>query len=298
MVDPDLEGFERLARPLLALIQRLTGLETSFVTHIDWAEQRQLVLVALNKGDLEVAEGSTVQWSDSMCRRSFLSGTPYTSDVATDFPGSIGAEQLGMRTFFALPIQEGDNILGTVCGASRDAVELAPDVVASLDLISEALAFQLRTLIEGQQLRRRAEDAEALALVDPLTGLANRRGFEARFEEELARSGRRSSPVALLALDIDGFKQVNDTYGHVAGDTILVTVGEVLRRTARVEDVVARLGGDEFAVLLSQGDERMAEAVAARVADEFRTACERLGMPSRSASASAPPKRRCAARSP
>ena len=115
--------------------------------------------------------------------------------------------------------------------------------------------------------------------MDPLTGLANRRGFDARFEEELARSGRRSAPVALLALDIDGFKQVNDTYGHVAGDTILVTVGEVLRRTARVEDVVARLGGDEFAVLLTPGDQHMAEAVAARVADEFRDACERLGTP-------------------
>ncbi len=279
MADDDVARFERVARPLLQLIQRLTGLETSFVTEIDWAAQRQEVLLALNTGDLEMAEGATLPWADSMCRWSFLSDSPHTSDVPTDYPGSLGAEQLGLRTFVALPIQEGDTVLGTVCGASRRAVDLDADVLASLELISDALAFQLGTLVKAQQLQRRAEEAEALALVDPLTGLANRRGFDARFEEELARSSRRGEPVALLALDLDDFKGVNDTYGHGAGDQILATVGDVLRRAARAEDVVARLGGDEFVVLLTPGDAAVAEGVAARIAEEFRAECERLEIP-------------------
>ena len=279
MVDNEFDSFEQVARPLLELIRRLTGLETTFVTEIDWTAQRQEVVVALNTGELKVAEGSTLPWSDSMCRWAFLSGAAHSFDVPTDFPGSVGADQLGMQTFVALPIQEGDVILGTVCGASRDSVDLSPNVLRSLELIAESLASQLGALVERQKLRRRAEDAEELALADPLTGLANRRGFTARFEEELARSGRRGTHVALLALDLDDFKAINDTYGHAAGDTILATVGEVIRRTARVEDVVARLGGDEFVILLTPADAQVAETVANRVAEEFRAACEKLEMP-------------------
>jgi diguanylate cyclase len=279
MDDDDFDAFGRLARPLLELIQRLTGLETSFVTEIDWSSQRQDVVLALNSGDLTVAEGSTLPWSDSMCRWSFLNGTAHTADVPRDYPGSVGAELLGMQTFVAVPIQDGEVTLGTVCGASRAAVELDAEAMASLDLIAQAMALQLGGLIEHRRLRHRAEDAEALALVDPLTGLANRRAFDARFEEELARSGRQGAPVALLVLDIDDFKAVNDTYGHAAGDGLLVTLGEVLRSTARKEDVAARLGGDEFVVLLAPGDADVSEAVAARIAEEFRQASERLGMP-------------------
>lgn len=276
MIDDD---FERVTRPLLELVQRMTGLETTFVTEIDWTAQRQDVVLALNSGDLEVAEGSSLPWSDSMCRWSFLNGTAHTSDVAGDYPGSVGAELLGMRTFVAVPIQDGEVTLGTVCAASREAVDLDDDTMASLDLIAQALALQLGGLIEHRRLQRRAEDAEALALVDPLTGLANRRGFDARFEEELARSGRRGAPVALVVLDLDDFKAVNDSYGHAAGDGILVTLGEVLRSTARVEDLAARLGGDEFVVLLAPGEAQVAEAVAVRIAEEFRRASATLGTP-------------------
>lgn len=277
--DIDLDGFDQMARPLLKLVQRLTGLETTFITEVDWVAQRQAVVLALNTGELQVAQGSTVPWSDSMCRWSFLSGRAHTAKVATDYPGSLGGEQLGMQTFVALPIHDGDDIVGTVCGASRDAVEIEPDVVASLDLIAQALSFQLVAHLEGQHLRRRAEDAEALALIDPLTGLANRRGFDARFEQELARSARSGAPLGLLVLDIDDFKSVNDTFGHAAGDAVLVAAGEVLHRAARAEDVVARLGGDEFVILLSPGDAAAAELVATRVTEDFGAACARLEMP-------------------
>ena len=279
MVDEQLDSLETLARPLLELVERLTGLETTFVTTIDWTSQRQEVVVARNSGDLKVAEGSTLRWLDSMCRWSFLRGSAHTADVPVDYPGSIGAEDLGMQTFLALPIQAGDLVLGTVCGASREAVHLDPGVLSNLHLISEALSLQLGALVERRQLRRRAEGAEALALIDPLTGIANRRGFDARFEEELARSGRSGVPVALLAFDIDGFKAINDTYGHLAGDEVLRAAADVLRRTARMEDVAGRLGGDELALLLTPGDERVAQNVARRIAEEFRAACERLEMP-------------------
>ena len=85
---------------------------------------------------------------------------------------------------------------------------------------------------------------------DPLTGLKNRRRFEEDLRTELARSHRYASRGALLMLDLDHFKQVNDTLGHPAGDRVIAEIAEVLRGRARETDVVARLGGDEFAVVL------------------------------------------------
>jgi diguanylate cyclase len=228
-----LAGFDRLARPLLQLTQHLTGLETSFVTEIDWDAQQQTVLFALNTAELQVLEGTVTEWSDSTCRLAFLSNTAHSSDVPTDFPGSRASERMGMRTFLGLPILNGDAILGTLCGASCRSVQLDADAVANVGLIAQALSFQLASHLEGQALRGRAERAEALALVDPLTGLANRRAFTSRFEEELARSARHDSPIAVLAIDLDRFKAINDTYGHPAGDRVLVSLADVLRAVSR-----------------------------------------------------------------
>ncbi len=291
MTDADVAGFERLARPLLELIQRVTGLETTFVTQIDWASQQQEIVFALNTADLEVTEGSVRDWSETVCRRMLLSSKEHTSDAVTDLPGSLAVE-IGMHTVFVVPITADDAILGTVCGGSRQAVDLDPDAMAIIRLVAESMTFQMSLLVEARVQRERAEQAEVHALTDPLTQLANRRAFSARFEEELARSGHERLPVALLIMDVDSFKAVNDTYGHGGGDMVLQALGEVLRRTVRSRDVPARLaddqgtgcvsarlGGDEFALLLPQGSAGAAATVAARIAAEFGRATGELGMP-------------------
>ncbi len=97
---------------------------------------------------------------------------------------------------------------------------------------------------------RRAEtELRAQAQTDPLTGLPNRRAFEDLLEVALVEAGRGGEPVSLISIDIDRFKQVNDTYGHLAGDEVLVAVAKMLRRRTRERDLAVRLGGDEFAVL-------------------------------------------------
>jgi diguanylate cyclase (GGDEF)-like protein len=100
---------------------------------------------------------------------------------------------------------------------------------------------------------------------DALTGLANRRSFELALAREIDRVARAGEPALLLALDIDHFKNVNDTYGHAAGDLVLKAVGSVLMDCVRPMDMVARVGGEEFAIVMPNCPAAFGEAVAERV---------------------------------
>lgn len=103
------------------------------------------------------------------------------------------------------------------------------------------------------------------AMSDAVTGVANRRSLERRLVHELARVRAGHGPLALLLIDLDRFKDVNDTLGHQAGDSVLSAVAVRLRRAVRPSDLVARLGGDEFVVLCPGADEPTAQGIADRV---------------------------------
>jgi diguanylate cyclase (GGDEF)-like protein len=100
------------------------------------------------------------------------------------------------------------------------------------------------------ELRERIAQLEKLAMTDELTGLLNRRGFERELQRTLALASRYEEPGLLVYVDLDGFKLVNDTYGHAAGDAVLKRVSRLLTDNLRCTDFVGRLGGDEFAMLL------------------------------------------------
>ena len=117
---------------------------------------------------------------------------------------------------------------------------------------------------ENRRLARRVAELERQALVDPLTGLANRRALLLALEKRIGRRARYRRPAALLYLDVDGLKAVNDGQGHEAGDALLVAVADRLARTSRSGDVAARVGGDEFALVLDNA--RLAQAKLKRAA--------------------------------
>jgi two-component system cell cycle response regulator len=108
-------------------------------------------------------------------------------------------------------------------------------------------------------------EVERLATRDGLTGLANRRLFEESLEREIARADRKGSPLALVVLDVDHFKDVNDTLGHQAGDAVLREVGRALSENTKASDLPARYGGDEFVVLLPDCSGPDSYAVAERL---------------------------------
>lgn len=126
--------------------------------------------------------------------------------------------------------------------------------------LSDALAACSR-----EELLRYVDTLERRALHDPLTGLANRALLEDRLQQTVALSRRNRAPFALLVCDLDGFKEVNDRYGHDVGDAVLRKVADRLQGLLRASDSVARLGGDEFAVVLPHTDRAGADIVVDKI---------------------------------
>jgi len=148
--------------------------------------------------------------------------------------------------------------------ARRDrALDLgADDYLAKPCDPAELLArirVQLRHAHWHDELERRVQ-------IDPLTDLLNRRGVIAALGHQLERARRSGAPLSVLMLDIDGFKQLNDTHGHAAGDAVLRNIARALTAAVRAVDVVGRLGGDEFVVIVPDGDEAAASGLAKRIA--------------------------------
>jgi diguanylate cyclase (GGDEF)-like protein/PAS domain S-box-containing protein len=116
-----------------------------------------------------------------------------------------------------------------------------------------------------QEVERLLAELAAQARTDPLTGLANRRALDERLADELRRARRDGRPAALVLVDVNGFKLLNDTWGHPVGDEVLTAIGTVLRAVTREVDLAARLAGDEFALVLPATGTAEARAVVARL---------------------------------
>lgn len=121
------------------------------------------------------------------------------------------------------------------------------------------------------QQRARQREARHLAEVDPLTELSNRRGFEAHLQQAITRVARTGQSASLMFIDLDNFKPINDSHGHLAGDAMLWAVANVLRHGVRDSDIVARLGGDEFAVILAGCSLKRARRIASDLLESVRS---------------------------
>lgn len=159
----------------------------------------------------------------------------------------------------ALATAEGGDEIRTLIDTLRLETEAAHNS-------NEALRAELATTTgEIAALRRKLEETRAEAMTDGLTGIANRKRFDALLREGASHAMETGTPLTLLMLDIDHFKQFNDTHGHVVGDQVLRLVGRTLTECLRDTDVPARFGGEEFAVILRETELENAREIAERI---------------------------------
>jgi len=153
------------------------------------------------------------------------------------------------------------------------------DAAEKLSVVNEALEAELETRNRLEQrlvtLTQEEETARHLAFHDPLTGLPNRALFDSRLEHGLAQASRHGWNLAVMFMDLDDFKKINDVHGHDIGDAVLKTVAERLKRMTREEDTVSRHGGDEFLYLLMEvGDAHDIAAIAEKIVNAIQSPCK------------------------
>lgn len=154
--------------------------------------------------------------------------------------------------------------------------------MATLRDITERKRYEAQIAEQQKKLREANEALEKLATSDALTGLKNRRAFKERLADEMRRAARYQLPLSLLMLDVDKFKQFNDTFGHPAGDEVLKQFAKILQAGARGSDFAARYGGEEFVMLLPNTDAEAAKVLSERL----RSAIEGASWPLREVTAS------------
>ena len=241
---------ETLVRQLLEMLELVTRMESTYLTRIDLEAQRQLVMYAHNSSEMQIPEGFSVPWDESLCKRAIDDNCIFCNEVGQRWRSCTAAQELGIATFFSIPVHLADGSLyGTLCATSRvkQPYNLEGEQVMTLfaGLISHYV--EKETLV--QQLRSANAALEMHSNTDELTGLANRRALFKHLKTLFTQARAQQRRLLLIFIDLDGFKAINDRFGHPCGDSFLVQVGKRLTAVARREDIVGRLGGDEFLIV-------------------------------------------------
>ena len=245
----------------------------------------EIVKPVAHAGDeAEYPESANITWENNRIGRgpagtAIRSGQPSViRDIHADsafIPWQKDVMKCGYASTIALPLRIEEQIIGALNIYSAEPDAFDSDEVDLLAQLADDLAFG----ISFQRQRVKQKNAEELiwqqANFDSLTGLPNRRMFHDRLEQEIRKSSRAGLPLALMFLDLDRFKEINDTLGHDMGDILLEEAAQRLSSCVRVSDTVARLGGDEFTVIMGSLDElscieRAASDILQKLAEPFR----------------------------
>jgi diguanylate cyclase (GGDEF)-like protein len=253
-------GFAHICE--LAAAARAVGARIASAAVFEPSKQTLRVLGTYGYSKLLV-EHTRIKPGEGVIGAVFQSGLPLcVTDVQALGDAHRSRPRYRTRSFVAVPIRTGHHTLGVVSVADRaDGEPFTRDDLSALRALVAPVALAVsRELAIGE-----AEQYAHAAAVDPVSGLFNRRYLHVRLEEELERARRHSIPLALLMIDLDDFKRVNDSFGHLAGDAVIKETAAIVRRTVRMFDVCTRYGGEEFAVLMPNSNSQSAASVAERI---------------------------------
>lgn len=245
------QDFGDAAKNILEFLHDRLGFSLWMVTRTegeDW-----IVLNAEDHG-YNVQKGSVFRWSDSFCSR-MVQGqgpqiAPCSRDVLAYAEAPIG-KQVPIASYIGFPlIHPNGELFGTLCAIDPNP---QPDTIQDEYPLIELLANLLSNIIgmelKAQEATRRLERVRAECLKDYLTGLYNHRGWDELVKAEEERCQKYGNPAAIILVDLDNFKSINETEGHAAGDHLLQVTTSYLKGIVPPSDVVARLGADEFGIL-------------------------------------------------
>lgn len=240
------ERFDRFTR----LAKRLFGVPVALISLVDsdrqWFKSRQGLDATETPRDV------------SFCGHAILGSEIFVVENASedarfaDNPLVIGDPNIAFYAGFPLTGPKGHKV-GTLCLLDQKPRVLDEEDLEALRDIGDMVASELASL--------------QLASTDSLTGISNRRGFEMLAAQALAMCARSSQPAAVVMIDMDGFKAINDTFGHEEGDRALIRFSTLLVETFRDSDVVARWGGDEFCAVLTGADAQQAQIAVERLSN-------------------------------
>ena len=260
-------SFQEAGQAVLKFLHSRFGFNLWMITRVegkDW-----IVLQSEDHG-YDVQPGQVFQWADSFCFHMIAGKGPKIAPRSEDIPLYATApinQQVNIKSYIGQPlIHEDGSLFGTLCAIDpqikSDAIVQEVELVELFgNLLSNILQAELR---QNEQIRQH-ERLEAEALRDGLTGLYNRRAWEKLVTTEEERCKRYGHPAAVFFIDLNDLKKVNDSLGHDRGDELIQQTANVLRNTARSNDIVARLGGDEFVILSVENDEAGAEVLLSRL---------------------------------
>jgi diguanylate cyclase (GGDEF)-like protein/PAS domain S-box-containing protein len=240
--------------------RRLRAAELEARTERDHATT---IISAMNEGFALTVDGQITLVNDSLCR---LTGFSREELVGAELPFPFWPPEHQAQIMILrneIVAQRGGSLEVTLMRKSGERFEAEITAQPALDRESNLLGF-VNTMRDVSVQRRQQRELERLAMTDSLTGLSNRHVLQEALEREVARARRHGLPLALILLDVDHFKQINDLYGHPVGDAVLKEVAQRLDQTIRAGEVLARLGGEEFAWLLPDTDAEGALSAADR----------------------------------
>ncbi len=274
MVDPlSFPDFDAAARGVISFLHDRLGFDLWMVTRKE--EDKWILLQAEDHG-YGIKEGSVFPWAESFCARMVL-GTgpriaPDSQEVSVYCQAAINFE-FEIGAYIGIPLSYSDgSLFGTLCAINpKPKPESIKQELPLIELLSKLLSSYLSAEIKAAEQVRCIERAQAEAMSDALTNLYNRRGWERLLASEENRCRQYGYPACIIMIDLDGLKQINDTYGHSKGDELICEAGQALQQATRRQDVVARIGGDEFAVLGIECNILEGEKLAHRIEESFKT---------------------------
>ncbi len=260
---------ERLMHALLEKSLQLLSAEQGSLMMLD-SETSELVVQAGRSMDDTVKAKMRFSSDEGIAGKVLGEGGPFLVEDIEKDPRfrQLNRPRYRTKSFISVPIRISDRLSGVLNVSDKTK----GNVFSKEDLVMlESFITSVAVAIERSMLHDQSEKLQKLSITDPLTGIYNRRYLNRRLAEEITRYNRYKHPFSFLMLDLDKFKDYNDTFGHIAGDNLIRNLASIMEKSLRTIDIAARFGGDEFVTIFPQTPKVDAIQISNRLKDEIQS---------------------------